>query len=394
MNITFLIGNGFDVGLGMKSRFKDFFPIYKEKSQNKEPRIKQLSDNIEGNYDTWADFENALGEYTLKFTQENKQNFIDQIKDFETEFIAYLKWQESTLSFKDTDRIANIVLEALTKFYSADNLAIDSNNAITKIFSKTSADPHVYNFVNFNYTSLLSRTLQTIPQNIVCKRKHNGNSEKIDKIGKIIHVHGYCDKLPIIGVNDASQIANKELAKDARFARYIIKPSINQFLRQGYDRDTTNIINGSTIICVYGMSLGATDRKWWDLLMQWLSGSNDRQLVLFDYDDKYSPTTPYGWLEKEDFIMDKLTNYNSNKGLTVENMRARIHIAVHKNIFQMNLQPKKDDEYGTLMEKVNAMQEAANFAIKHSDEIAYVTEHAEELATAQKAAEKLAVLTN
>ena len=113
MNITFLIGNGFDVGLGMKSRFKDFFPIYKEKSQNKEPRIKQLSDNIEGNYDTWADFENALGEYTLKFTQENKQNFIDQIKDFETEFIAYLKWQESTLSFKDTDRIANIVLEAL-----------------------------------------------------------------------------------------------------------------------------------------------------------------------------------------------------------------------------------------------------------------------------------------
>ena len=51
MNITFLIGNGFDVGLGMKSRFKDFFPIYKEKSQNKEPRIKYLSDSIEGNYD-------------------------------------------------------------------------------------------------------------------------------------------------------------------------------------------------------------------------------------------------------------------------------------------------------------------------------------------------------
>ena len=127
--------------------------------------------------------------------------------------------------------------------------------------------------------------------------------------------------------------------------------------------------------------------------MQWLSASNDRQLVLFEYDDKYSSTTPYGWLEKEDSIMDKLTGYNSNKGLTVENMRSRIHIAVHKNIFQMNLTPKKDDEYGTIMEKVNAMQEAANFAINHSDEIAYVTEHAEELATAQKVAEKIAVLT-
>ena len=392
MNITFLIGNGFDVGLGMKSRFKDFFPIYKEKSQNKEPRIKQLSDSIEGDYDTWADFEKALGEYTLKFTSENKQDFIDQVKDFETEFIAYLKWQESVLSFKDSDKIAHIMIAALTKFYSSDNLAIDSNSAITKIYNKTSAESHLYNFVNFNYTSLLLNAIQTIPQKIVCKRKHNGNAEKIDKIDKIIHVHGYCDMLPIIGVNDESQIANKELAKDARFARYIIKPSINQFLRQGYDRDTTNVINSSTIICVYGMSLGATDRKWWDLLMQWLSGSNDRQLVLFEYDAKYSSTTPYGWLEKEDTIMDKLSSYNSNKELTVENMRSRIHIAVHKNIFQMNLQPKKDDEYGTLMEKVNAMQDAANFAIMHSDEIAYVTEHAEDLATAQKEADKIALL--
>lgn len=393
MNITFLIGNGFDVGLGMKSRFKDFFPIYKEKSQNKESRIKQLSDSIESNYDTWADFEKALGEYTLKFTSENKQDFIDQVKDFETEFIAYLKWQESTLSFKDSDKIAHIMIEALTKFYSSDNLAIDSNSAVAKIYNNSSADSHFYNFVNFNYTSLLLKSLQTIPQNIVCKRKHNENAEKTDKIGKIIHVHGYCDKLPIIGVNDASQIANKELAKDSRFARYIIKPSINQHLRQGYDRDTTSIINSSTIICVYGMSLGATDKKWWNLLIQWLNGSSDRQLVMFEYDDKYSPTTPYGWLEKEDSIMDKLTGYNSNKGLNVENMRSRIHIAVHKNIFQMNLQLKKDDEYGTLMEKINAMKDTANYAIKHRDEITYITEHSEEIATAQKAIEKIALLT-
>ena len=28
MNITFLIGNGFDIGLGMLSRFTDYFPVY------------------------------------------------------------------------------------------------------------------------------------------------------------------------------------------------------------------------------------------------------------------------------------------------------------------------------------------------------------------------------
>lgn len=36
MNITFLIGNGFDVGMGMKSRFSDFFPKYCADSIDKE----------------------------------------------------------------------------------------------------------------------------------------------------------------------------------------------------------------------------------------------------------------------------------------------------------------------------------------------------------------------
>ena len=56
MNITFLIGNGFDVGMGMESKFKDFFPIYEAKSLNKEDRIKKLSQEIGNDYDTWADF--------------------------------------------------------------------------------------------------------------------------------------------------------------------------------------------------------------------------------------------------------------------------------------------------------------------------------------------------
>ena len=43
VNITFLIGNGFDVGVGMNSKFKDFFPIYQVKSIDKAPEIRQLA---------------------------------------------------------------------------------------------------------------------------------------------------------------------------------------------------------------------------------------------------------------------------------------------------------------------------------------------------------------
>ena len=340
MNITFLIGNGFDVGVGMKSKFKDFFPIYKEKSKSKAKRIKQLSDEIEGNYETWADFEKALGEYTVKFTPETKQNFIDQVKDFETEVIAYLEDEENRLCFDESDEISRVMLEALTKYYSVNNIAPESTETIAGTYSNHVGENHVYNFINFNYTDVLKKCLDTITGKVVCKRNH-GNAEKVDKIGEIVHVHGKNKLYPIIGVNDVSQIANQELAKDSRFTKRIVKPSLNKYLRLGNDGKASNIINQSTIICVYGMSLGITDKKWWNMILSWLHGNSARQLVLFDYDNDYSTATQFGWIEKEDEIIDKLSEYNNSKSIDVENLRSRIHIAVHKNIFQMNFFEEK-----------------------------------------------------
>ena len=339
MNITFLIGNGFDVGVGIKSRFKDFFPVYKEKSKTKTDRIKQLSNKIEedyeNNYETWADFETALGLYTAEFTPQTKQIFIDQVKDFETEFIAYLEDEENRLCFDENDEISRVMLEALTKYYSTSNLAPESNAELSAVYTNHAGENHVYNFVNFNYTDILKKCLDTIPEKVVCRRKR-GDTDKVDKIGTIIHVHGKNKLHPIIGVNDVSQIKNEELAKDSRFTKCIVKPSINEALRLGNDKKATNIINSSTIICVYGMSLGATDKKWWNMILSWLHGNSARQLVLFDYDNNYSTATQFGWIEKEDELVDKLSQYNSNNAINVENLRPRIHIAVHKNIFQMD----------------------------------------------------------
>ena len=80
MNITFLIGNGFDIGVEMKSKFKDFFPIYKDKSVKRSTHIKQLSENIEGNYKTWADFEKKLGVYTENFDKKPNSILYNRLK--------------------------------------------------------------------------------------------------------------------------------------------------------------------------------------------------------------------------------------------------------------------------------------------------------------------------
>ena len=219
MNITFLIGNGFDVGIGMKSRFKDFFPVYQEKSQNKSEVIKQLSENIQGDYDTWADFETALGEYTINFNKENKQNLIDQVDDFETEFIEYLKEEEKSLMIEEDKEVGTIMNNALLKYYLAPNLPPESSAIIKSLYDTNASSSHLYQFVNFNYTFTLERCLEKIVEKIVCKRRVAGG-DRIDKIGKIVHVHGTCNLHPIIGVNDESQILNKELAEDKSFTRF------------------------------------------------------------------------------------------------------------------------------------------------------------------------------
>jgi len=352
MNITFLIGNGFDVGIGMKSRFKDFFPIYQEQSKNKPERIRKLADEIGTDYETWADFESALGRYTVKFNKDTKQDFIAQLRDFEESFISYLVSEESSLKIEEDKNVETVIKNALLRYYAEPNLAPVSSIAIKSLYEAYSSKNHLYNFVNFNYTYTLEKCLQKVSQKIVHRRTYGG-SDRSDSIGKIIHVHGRYDLFPIIGVNDINQIANKELAADKEFTNYIVKPSLNELLRQNNDTNATNLINQSMIICVYGMALGETDKKWWQLLIKWLSGEPSRQLVIFDYDEKYTTSTQFAWLEKEDSIIAKLGDYNSNSGINIEDLRTRIHIAVHKNIFAMDIPRKNKDEWKKVLSEIN-----------------------------------------
>ncbi len=340
MNITFMIGNGFDVGLGMRSKFKDFFPIYKENAVDKKEQIKQLSNKIEGDYETWADFESALGKYTESFSSDNKDLFVEQIKDFEQDFIDYLKTQEERLSFDDVEGISKLITNALVNYYSLDNLSPFSNSVIKDLYSSRARENHVFNFINFNYTSVLKDCLATIKNGDVHKRS-SPNGSHTDKIGKVVHVHGLKDSFPIIGVNDVEQISNKELANDVDFIKNIVKPIMNERIRMNYDKDASELISKSTIICVYGMSLGKTDKKWWDMLINWLAYDRNRHLIIFDYDKNYTSSTPYDLIEKQDELVGKLANYSNKKVSDIFILRDRIHLAIHKNIFEIDLRKNK-----------------------------------------------------
>ena len=67
MNITFFIGNGFDLNLGLKTSFIDFIKIYKNESSDNEI-IKNFKQKICENQELWSNAEVAFGKYTADFS--------------------------------------------------------------------------------------------------------------------------------------------------------------------------------------------------------------------------------------------------------------------------------------------------------------------------------------
>ena len=67
MNITFLIGNGFDLNLGLKTSFSDFLKVYKEPQAGDSDVIKKFKSYFLKDENLWSDAEMAFGKITDDF---------------------------------------------------------------------------------------------------------------------------------------------------------------------------------------------------------------------------------------------------------------------------------------------------------------------------------------
>ena len=62
MNVTFLIGNGFDLGIGLKTAYSDFYDVYCHPLDRDGMQIRRFKSDLLTNYENWSDFEMAFGE--------------------------------------------------------------------------------------------------------------------------------------------------------------------------------------------------------------------------------------------------------------------------------------------------------------------------------------------
>ena len=100
MNIVYLIGNGFDRNLGLRTSYRDFYNFYKKQRSSNENirRIKEFIAN--GESELWSDLEVALGKITTEFNDPD--DFVDIIKDISDNLLKYIKTEARCLTIEST----------------------------------------------------------------------------------------------------------------------------------------------------------------------------------------------------------------------------------------------------------------------------------------------------
>jgi len=115
MNVTFLIGNGFDLGIGLKTAYADFYDSYCMPRQGDSPAVVKFKSEIQKNYKNWSDFEEAFGEYASRI--DDAENYLTIFEDFVIRFSNYLEQEERNFDSSKVEIIQKGMKKALTSYY-------------------------------------------------------------------------------------------------------------------------------------------------------------------------------------------------------------------------------------------------------------------------------------
>ncbi len=330
MNITFLVGNGFDLNLGLETRYSDFLKDY-QNVVTCNRTIDNFKVDIMSDLPFWSNAELAFGQYTEKF--DSASEFCSCHKNFCEELAAYLDKQESRLNF---DGLANLIPNLFIKsINSYKNGFREEQQQQIKTCFDASQGAIRYNFISFNYTKTLDKCIELSKNNSLLGCVRYYNSVDNNRLGSMLHIHGFTDRDMVLGVNDKSQIANPKLFEGTseEFIGQIIKKETNRLNEEHMDEKCSTLLNESDLIYVYGMSIGETDAIWWQRICTILKTRPRVRVILHSFDAPKEGIIRTEFIQHERKMREKFVNYSNFSQELKESMMNRIHITA-ANIFE------------------------------------------------------------
>ena len=274
MNIVYLIGNGFDRNLGLKTSYREFYNFYKRQESNDENVIKIKESIAKEETELWSDLEEALGKITSEFNDPN--SFVEVLKDISDNLLMYIKTEASSLSLEST------AAERLKHYLRSPfgSLAPEIKRSAEEHYQNQNREVWNVDVITFNYTDILERILQDCIGKSIGKH-HNSNAEVI--LRSIQHIHGDCESSIILGVNDTSQISKDDFKTNEDLLDWFVKSKTQENRADGVERICKNLISEANLICVFGMSFGITDKLWWDCIKSRLNNTISARVIIYEY---------------------------------------------------------------------------------------------------------------
>lgn len=314
MNTVFLIGNGFDLACGLKTRYKDVYNSYCKVLDSDSELIKKFKEDISSDYENWSDFEEGMAEYAKKL--QNEDEFVESIKDFRNYLQVYLKQEESKFKKYISENngvkssLAHEMKKSVEEYYAG--ITPDIFRCIKDMRIK---GVNNVRFISFNYTTVFDVLLQ---ETII--------------VDNILHIHGKLDNYLIMGMDSENQIAvDYKLTRRGKQA--FVKPYFNNLVDSRQMTKCRDIILTADVICIFGLSLGKSDLTWRNAIMETLSHSN-RHLFLFDYELSCDQSILLN--DKLDLELSKRNAILNSWGIKNPDFYAdRIHIPCGKKIFSI-----------------------------------------------------------
>lgn len=295
MKITFFIGNGYDINIGLKTGYPDFLKWYVAQSSEND-LIADFKHVIRENIEYWSDLEIALGQKTLTYPLNTKRSFAKCKYDLDTHMQKYLTAQNKLVQSPSPKDI-EIFRQSIVKFPLCCSNGYLSD--LKAIYNSHGSEEYEYNIIDFNFTDTVDIFWNKLSGNDFWHQIHyprllNGQSFlTIDKKGKLIHIHGTLKNAMMTGVGDSSQLANTIFRRTDLITSLCVKPIMNENCRNEIEENVSKIISNTDIFVVYGMSIGVTDAKWWKRVVKRLLTENNSYLVIINYDKDYNPALPY-----------------------------------------------------------------------------------------------------
>ena len=330
MQTVYLIGNGFDVNLGLPTKYPDFYKYYLGLDRvHDTENIYKLKDHLEKCLSSkttfWSDLEEAMGLYTAELrTYEELEEVYDNIND---------EMQRYIHSIECSPLPNGIDSELLKKNISTPQMFLTpaDRNIIHSIYNSIGADTHRISIVNFNYTTTIEKILnfKGKPLELGLATYHINYKTLLENV---FHIHGLSES-PILGINDSSQISNEELRTNLDVIEYLVKPQINSTLGHLIDRKAREAIKEARLICIYGLSLGKTDSLWWKLVGERLL--NGATVILFVYDEHTSNLVPRKFGRYQRSWKTKLCDMAKIQDNQRDSIMSRIIVAQNTPIFDI-----------------------------------------------------------